>query len=112
MKNFFKIIALSFVLFLGMNTVSAQTLKQDENRPEVVAKKQTADLSDALGLNGDQQRSVFRALVHHKAGVKRLEGKSQSVASAEKKKLYDNLQASMKKILTKEQYDKWLAMEQ
>ena len=70
MKNIFKIIALSFVLFLGMNTMSAQTLKQDQNRPEVVAKQQTADLSKALGLDGDQQRSVFRALVTHKAGLK------------------------------------------
>ncbi|WP_461305026.1 hypothetical protein [Aureisphaera sp.] len=112
MKNIFKIIALSFVLFLGMNTVNAQTLKQDQNRPEVIAKQQTADLSEALGLNGDQQRTIFRALVHHKAGIKRVEGKSSSIVAAEKKKLDASLQATMKKTLTKEQYDKWLTLKQ
>ncbi len=112
MKNIFKVIALSFALFLGMNTANAQSLKQDQDRPEVVAKKQTADLSEALELNGDQQRSLFRALVHHKAGHKRLAGKTDSASTAEKKKLDEELQTAMKKILTDEQYKTWLTLEQ
>ena len=112
MKNIFRIIALSFVLCLGINTVQAQSLKQDQNRPEVVAKKQTADLSEALDLTGDQQRSVFRALVTYKSGHKRIEGKSASVVAAEKKKLNEDLKVSMKKILTDVQYKQWLSLEQ
>ena len=99
MKNLFKIIAFSFVMLLGLGTMSAQTLKQDQNTPEVIAKTQTAQLSDALGLTGDQQRAVYRALVVKESNYRK--------DAANKKKHDEVFMTSMKKALTAEQYKKW-----
>ncbi|HPF12257.1 MAG TPA: hypothetical protein PKW08_06880 [Flavobacteriaceae bacterium] len=113
MKNLFKIIAFSFVMFLGMSTMSGQTLKQDQNSPEVIAKQKTADLSDKLGLNGDQQRAVFRALVvKENSYAKDINGKDLSNANvmAAKKKYDATLDENMKKALTEEQYKRWLTI--
>ena len=113
MKNLIKIVAFAFIMVLGVNSASAQGLSQDGARPEVVAKKQTSELSQALDLNGDQQRAVFRALVSKEVGYKKqVNGKDLNNASvkAEKQKIDASLKASMKKALTAEQYKKWLAL--
>lgn len=113
MKKFVKIVAVSFVMFLGMGTMNAQTLKQDQSSPEVVAKKQTAELSEALNLDGNQQRAVFRALVVKESNYnKYVYGKDMKDASvqAAKKKHDEVLQTSMKKALTADQYKKWQSM--
>ena len=44
MKNLVKVIALVFVMALGVQTTSAQSLSRDQDRPEVIAKKTVADL--------------------------------------------------------------------
>ncbi len=113
MKNIFKVIAVSFVILLGMGTMNAQTLKQDENKPEVIAKKQTADLTEKLELNGDQQRTVFRALVSKETNYRKyVTGKDMKNAAvmADKKKFDDLLNTSMKETLTAAQYQKWLGI--
>ena len=113
MKNLFKVIAFSFVMLLGMGTMNAQGLKQDQDRPEVIAKQRTSELSQALDLNGDQQRAVFRALVSKESNYKKhINGKSASDAAviANKKKFDDVLNTAMKKTLTDAQYKKWLTL--
>jgi len=113
MKNIFKVIAISFVMLLGMGTMNAQSLKQDQNKPEVIAKKQTAELNEQLELNGDQQRAVFRALVSKETNYKKhVTGKDMTNAAvkADKKKFDDLLDASMKKTLTPAQYTKWVSI--
>ncbi|NNM24291.1 MAG: hypothetical protein HKO54_12150 [Flavobacteriaceae bacterium] len=114
MKNLFKVIAFSFVMLLGMGTMNAQTLKQDESKPEVIAKKQTAELSEQLSLNGDQQRAVFRALVSKESNYKKHvlgQDVNKAAVAANKKKFDDQLKESMKQTLTADQYKKWLALQ-
>lgn len=103
MKNLFKIAAFSFVMLLGMGTMNAQSLKQDKNTPEVVAKTKTAQLSDQLGLTGDQQRAVYRALV--------VKANNNAKDAANKKKHNEVFETSMKRALTEEQYKKWKSLE-
>ena len=113
MKNLLTVIAFAFVMVLGVNTAEAQKLTQDSDRPEVVAKKETSELSTQLNLSGDQQRSVFRALVAKEVNYrKNVSGKDAKNAQviADKKKYDDALKASMKKTLTEAQFKQWLAM--
>ena len=115
MKNLFKILTFSFVMLLGMGTMNAQSLKQDQNKPEVIAKKQTADLSEQLDLTGDQQRAVFRALVSKESNYKKhVNGKdlSDTGVAANKKKIDDVLNTSMKNTLMADQYKKWLTLQE
>ena len=110
MKNLFKVIAFSFVLLAGMNTMNAQSLKQDKERPETKAKMEVAELSKSLDLSGEQQRTIFRALVTRQAAYKKhVTGKTPSESLAQKKKIDNTLDETMKKALTKAQYDKWRA---
>lgn len=113
MKNLLTVIAFAFVMVLGVNTAEAQKLTQDSERPEVVAKKKTSELSTKLNLNGDQQRSVFRALVANEVNYrKHVAGKdaNNALVKADKKKYDDVLKASMKKTLTDAQFKQWLAL--
>ena len=113
MKNLIKTLAFAFIVMLGISTSSAQGITQDTNRPEVIAKKKASELSEVLDLNGDQSRSVFRALVSKEVGYKKqVVGKDANSAAvvSEKKKIDTTLKASMKKTLTPEQYKKWLAL--
>lgn len=114
MKKFITGIALACFVVLGMNSVTAQSLSQDTQRPEAIAKQKVADISNELGLTGDQQRSLFRAYVQKEVNYsKHVTGKDQKNAAviAEKKKHDDQLAMAVKKILTPEQYKKWLAMQ-
>ena len=115
MKNLIKIVAFAFIMVLGVNSANAQGLSQDGARPEVVAKKQTSELSQALDLNGDQQRAVFRALVSKEVGYKKqVSGKDlgSTAVQTEKNKIDNALNASMKKTLTTEQYKQWLTIKE
>lgn len=101
-------------MILGVHTSSAQQLSQDNSRPEVIAKAETAELTKTLDLSGDQSRAIFRALVAKEVGYqKSVKGKDlkNAAVSAEKKKLDDQLKASMKKILNADQYAEWLKNE-
>ncbi|CAM3311209.1 hypothetical protein [Aequorivita lipolytica] len=113
MKNIIAVFAFAVTMLFGVQNVSAQQLSQDKSRPEVIAKAESAELTEALNLSGDQGRAVFRALVAKEVGYqKNVEGKdakSTSVVS-EKKKLDDQLKEVMKKTLNAEQYAQWLKM--
>ena len=114
MKKVFTVIVLAFILLLGVNTAGAQTLTQDQDRPEVIAKAKAADLKETLNLNDDQQRGVFRALVANEVNYKKnILGKDETNAAviANKKKGDEALNAAMKKTLTAVQYKKWLSLQ-
>ncbi|QIE60283.1 hypothetical protein G5B37_12135 [Rasiella rasia] len=114
MKKFITGIAFAFVVLLGMNTATAQSLSKDDSRPEAVAKATVGDLSSKLDLTGDQQRSLFRAYVQKEVNYKKyITGKDQKSADviAAKKKHDSQLAASVKKLLTAEQYKKWLSLQ-
>jgi len=110
MKKILTLFAFAGCLMFGVQTASAQSLTEDQNRPEVIAKEETSQLTDELGLSGDQTRAVFRALVAKKVAYqKHVDGKDANSAAvqAEKKKADDAYNASMKKILKADQYSQW-----
>lgn len=113
MKKLIAVFAFAVTMLLGVQTTSAQQLSQDKSRPEVIAKAETAKLTESLNLNGEQSRTVFRALVAKEVGYqKNVDGKDAKDTSvaAEKKRLDEQLKEAMKKTLTDEQYAKWLKM--
>ena len=113
MKNVITVIAFTLVMLFGIDGAVAQGLTQNADRPEVIAKTKTADLTESLQLNGDQQRAVFRALVANEVSYgKHIKGKNLSDAnvSADKKKFDYALMTSMKKTLTADQFQKWMAL--
>ena len=108
MKNLFSIIAFAFVMMLSVQNVSAQSVSQNQDRPEVVAKTQLLELTSQLELTGEQNRTLYRALVTQEVSLRKSdldENKATSVADKEKanKVFYDQ----MKKTLTPEQFKKW-----
>ncbi len=114
MKNLLKVVAVAFVMLFGISTMNAQGLTQDQDRPEVVAKKMADHYSKQLGLNGDQQRALFRAYTAKEAAYrKHVTGKdlTDPTVTANKKKYDKALYASVKKALTDEQYKKWLELQ-
>lgn len=113
MKNILKVVAVSFVMLLGMGSMNAQTLKQESNKPEVIAKEKTAQVSKALNLSGDQERTIFRAFVINESNTKKnIAGKDANDPTVRtlKKKYAETLEESIKKVLTADQYKKWQAM--
>jgi len=113
MKKIITVFAFAVTMLLGVQTISAQSLSQDKSRPEVVAKTETAKLTESLNLSGDQSRAIFRALVAQEVGYqKSVDGKDAKSASviSEKKKLDDQLKEAMKKTLTADQYNTWVKM--
>lgn len=114
MKKIVTVFVFAVTMILGVQTSSAQQLSQDNSRPEVVAKAETAEITENLDLNGDQSRAVFRALVAKEVGYqKSVKGKDlkSAAVSFEKKKLDDQLKTAMKKTLNNDQYAKWLKNE-
>jgi len=106
MKKLLSVLAFAFVMVLSVQNATAQ------ERPEAVAKTQVAELSTELGLNGDQQRTLFRALVANEINYrKHVNGKdlNNATVKADKKKFDSALDAAMKKNLTAEQYTTWKA---
>jgi len=114
MKNLFKSIAIATVFVLGIQNATAQSLSVNQDRPETIAKQKTAELSEALGLNGTQQRYIFRALTANEVDTrKNIVGKDENSPEviAYKTKFSASLERAMKKTLTPEQFDAWKAMQ-
>ena len=113
MKNLIIMFAFSIVMMFGTPHSIAQSLTINKDRPEVIAKTKTANLSEKLQLSGDQQRTVFRALVTKEVNYKKhIDGKdiSDIKVSNDKNKFDDALTASMKKTLTAAQFKQWKEM--
>jgi len=113
MKSIISIIAIAFALMFNSNNATAQSLSQDQARPEVVAKTQVSQMSEKLDLNGDQQRSIFRTLVTKEMNYKKLvngNDLNDPTVKANKQKIDAEFDNAMKKTLTDAQYKKWLKM--
>lgn len=113
MKKFITGIAIAGFVLLGINSVTAQSLSQDGDRPEVIAKAKVSQISEALALNDNQERALFRAYVQKEVKYKKgIAGKDlkNDATKAEIKKYDDELAAAVKKILSAEQYKKWQAL--
>ena len=113
MKKLLTGIAFAASMLFGIQSTSAQSLSQDQSRPEVIAKAESSKLTDDLGLNGDQSRAVFRALVAKEVNYqKSITGKNANdpQVKADKQKADTALKEAMKKTLTEAQYAQWLKM--
>ena len=114
MKNLLTIVAFALVMMFGVQSTNAQDLKQNDQKVEVIAKTQVAELSAELGLSGEQQRSLFRAFVQKESNYrKQINGKNAADANvvANKKNIDATFKTTVKKYLTDEQYQKWLSMQ-
>jgi len=112
MKNLLSVIALAFVLMFSTQNITAQSLTQDQERAEVVAKEQVAELTTQLDLTGDQTRTLYRAFVTKEVNYRKLvNGKdiNNSQVASDKKKTDDVFTQALKATLTKEQYAKYLS---
>jgi len=110
MKRLLTILALAGFFTFGVQTTFAQSLKQDQNRPEAIAKEKARVLTESLGLTGDQTRAVFRAYVTREVDFqKNVQDKDLQSAPVKQsqEKINQDLQTAMKKILTAEQYANW-----
>ena len=112
MKNFLTIVAFALVMVFGVQNTNAQSLKQNEQKAEVVAKAQVAELANELNLSGEQQRTLFRAFVQKEVNYrKQVNGKNANDATvvANKKKIDETFKTTVKQYLTDEQYQQWLS---
>ncbi len=110
MKNLLSIIAITFVMLLGTQSITAQSLSQNQNRPEVAAKAQLQQLTNQLGLSGEQGRTIYRALVTKEVSYRKTvetNGEKSPKVSADQKKADEVFYAEMKKVLKPEQFKKW-----
>ena len=108
MKNLFSIIAFAFVIMLSTSNINAQSISQNQDRPEVVAKTQLLELSNQLELTGDQNRTLYRALVTQEVSLRKSElDENKATMTADKKKANEVFSGQMKKTLTPEQFKKW-----
>lgn len=114
MKKLVTFIALIGLFMVGITNAQAQSLSQDSDRPEVIAKATVAKLSKGLNLSGDQERALFRAYVQKEVNYnKNVKGKDVNNAAVvtTMQKYNDQLMAAVKKTLTAEQFKKWQAMQ-
>jgi len=114
MKKLLTIFAFAVAVLFGMNNTYGQSLTQNEDRPQVVAKTLISELSPKLELTEDQQRTLFRAFVSREVNYRKyVNGKSLSrpEVAASKKKFDDVFNTILKKNLTPEQYTKWLNLQ-
>ncbi len=112
MKKLLSVIAFAFVMMFSTQTISAQSLSQDETRPEVVAKAQVAELTTQLGLSGDQTRTLYRAFVTKEVNYRKLVNGNDinnSQVASDKIKTDDVFMKAMKTTLNEKQYAKWLS---
>ncbi|MCT8338678.1 hypothetical protein MG296_01300 [Flavobacteriaceae bacterium TK19130] len=114
MKNLLKILVVALITVAGVQTTTAQSLSQDQDRPEVIAKNQVAEMSETLNLTGEQQRYLFRYHTSYISNMKKyIEPKNQNsdATIADKEKLQNELKKYVQKVLDENQYKKWLEMQ-
>ena len=112
MKKLLSILTFAIVVALGTQSANAQSLTRDTKKPEVIAKMKVAELDKVLDLNGDQERTIYRAIVAKEVNYTRyvLNGKGTAEERKANAAKYDKaLNTSMQKVLTDAQYKKWLA---
>lgn len=105
MKKYITLFSIVALFFVGMQS----TLAQDANRerPEAIAKQQTYELHKLVDLTGEQQGKVFKVLVEEQTNLSGIEANTKTIAAAQEAKLavWKKTDASLKGILTQEQYN-------
>ncbi len=112
MKKLVSVVAFTFLLMFSAQTISAQSLSQNQEKAEVVAKAQVAELTTQLNLTGDQSRTLYRAFVAKEVNYRKLvngQDSNDATVVANKGKIDETFMISMKKTLTEEQYNQWLS---
>ena len=106
MKKLLTLCFFAVALLLGTQSITAQNLSES---PEAVAKEKTHRLSQEIGLNGDQQRAIWRAfLSREKAKLEIARGTfSDEEVNNINKKVDDNFHVVMQENLSEEQYSKF-----
>lgn len=109
MKKLITICAFIFAFSLTTTTNAQEKLKS----PEAIAKEQVNAMTQQLNLNGDQQRALWKALVTKQSSVNEAIQNKGNLSEAELKKMNMKINAqldnSMSKILSKDQYKQYLA---
>lgn len=104
MKKFLSLMVVIFALAFNIQDTNAQ------QRPEEVAKKKVAEISQTLELTGEQQRTLWRALVKKESAyAKQIHNNdlSNPAVAAAKKDIDATYDKDLKEILTPEQYKKY-----
>ena len=109
MKKLLTLCLFTLALFLGTQGLSAQ---DNTKSPEAIAKEKTHKLTQEFGLDGNQQRLIWRTfLAREKAKQEIAKG---SFSEAETKniniKVDDKFQTSMQEHLDAQQYQKFKAI--
>jgi len=110
MKNLLSIIAFAFVMMLSTQSVVAQNLSQNQDRPEVAAKAELQELTNQLNLSGDQGRTLYRAIVTKEVSYRKsaeANGANSAQLAKDQKKADEIFYAEMKKVLKEDQFKKW-----
>ena len=108
MKNIFSLFVLASFILFSSQSISAQSLKQNQDRPEVEANNKLQILTNELDLKDIQRRTLFRALVTKEVSFRKSElDKNKATMTTDQKKANDDFDSQMKKALDPEQYKKW-----
>jgi hypothetical protein len=104
------------LLMLGFVFSAAAQSKNNNNKggktPGEKATAMAMELKKDLGLTDDQYQKVYNAKLeklNKKEAIKEKYGKDKQKAEPEMKQLHEDFKASMKSILTAEQYSTWSA---
>ena len=108
MKNIFSLVVIASFILFSSQSIYAQSLKQNQDRPEVEANNELQILTNELDLNDIQRRTLFRALVTKEVSFRKSElDKNKATMTTDQKKANDDFDSQMKKALDPEQYKKW-----
>ena len=108
MKNIFSLVVLASFILFSSQSLSAQSLKQNQDRPEVLANNELQILTNELDLNDIQRRTLFRALVTKEVSFRKSElNENKTTMEIDKKKANDDFHSQMKKTLDADQFEKW-----
>ena len=108
MKNIFSLVVLASFILFSLQSISAQSLKQSQDRPEVIANNELQILTNELDLNDIQRRTLFRALVTKEVSFRKSElDENKATMETDQKKANDDFDSQMKRTLDPEQYKKW-----
>jgi hypothetical protein len=108
MKYKFTFVNIAFIMLFSLSTLSAQNLTQNQDRPEVVANNELQILTNDLGLNSNQKRTLFRALVTREVSIRKSNlDENKATMVNDQKKANDAFNSQMIKTLTPEQYEAW-----
>lgn len=107
MKKYITLFSIVALFFFGMQSSLAQ--EAQKQRPEAIAKQQTYELHKLVDLTGEQQGKVFKVLVEEQTNLSGIEETTKTIATAQEAKLavWEKTDASLKAILTPEQYKRY-----